>query len=111
MITALIATHETTHEEKIRAELVVSPHGALTKNRHGKIAPDNNLCCHLTKMTVTDDEVNLHFPDGECCDMGAAIKLATCATPSVLRIQTWSGEKRDTGYIKEGSEWKSLLAY
>lgn len=108
-INALITTSDTSREEIERAALVVSSRGALIKNRHGRNAPDNRLGCNLTKMTVTSDLVQLHFPADECCDMDGAVKLATCARPTITGIQTWSGEKRDTAYLKTDGEWKGIL--
>ncbi len=108
-INALIITPETSKEEIEQATLVVSRSGALIKNRHGKIAPDNRIHCNLTKMIVTNELVHLHFPANECCDMEGAVKLATYARPSITDIQTWSGEKRDTVYLKTAGEWKGLL--
>ena len=109
-ISALITTSDTSREEIERAALVVSSRGALIKNRHGRTAPDNRLGCNLTKMTVTSDLAQLHFPADECCDMGGAITLATRACSTITTIQTWSGEKQDTRYQKTGDEWEGSRA-
>lgn len=108
-ISALIRTHETTREEIDRASLVVTASGAIIKNRNGKLTdPTNNLVCTLDAMNIKDDIVHLHFPEHECCDMNAAIRLANCAHPSVTAIQTWSGEKQGTCYATIDGRWKAL---
>lgn len=109
-LSVLVSTDGITDGEIHEASMVVTRRGRLIKNRHGKTAPDNDLCCDLVAMRVTDDWVKLFFPDGECCDMKAAINLATHASPSVKYIQTWSGEKQDTRYQKNGNEWESRRA-
>ena len=107
-INVLIKTRGTRLEDIERAQLVVTNHGALIKNLHGAVAPGNDLCCNLTKMTVTTERVDLHFPEGECCDMGAAVLLCTLVSPSVTIIQTWSCERLDTRYQKTEDGWKGL---
>jgi hypothetical protein len=107
---ALIIDYQTSHEEITSADLVVTRSGALVKNRYGKTAPDNNLRCSLTKMVVTSALVKLFFPEGECCDMQAAVRLATRACETVEHIQTSSGQAADTCYLKRGGEWVGILA-
>ena len=108
-VTALIPDDFTTREAIDEAVLVVTRQGSLIKNKHGKTARDNRLQCNLVKMTITEDQANLHFPEGECCDMQGAINLATSARPSVTLIQTWSGDEKDTNYLRTGDHWNSFL--
>lgn len=107
--TVLIANHETTPEEISKADIVVTNRGALIKNRHGLTARENDLQCVLTQMTVGDGLVHLHFPDGHTCGMWPAIELGTAVLPSVSIIQTWSGDKPDTVYFRDGGAWQSRL--
>jgi len=108
-INALIRTRNTTPEDLERASLVVTKRGVIIKNRNGKCTrPDNDLVCTLTAMVVTSEVVELRFPEHECCSMTAAVHLAACASPSATQVQTWSGEKQDTIYVKAGEEWKAV---
>jgi hypothetical protein len=108
-INALIRTTKTPVEEVDAAEIVVTKRGELIKNRNGKTAPENFLCCTLSKMTVTPEAVHLHFPPNQCCDMKSALTLSTCASPTITLVQTWSGKKKDTSYVKSGDEWRAIL--
>jgi hypothetical protein len=105
---ALIRNPSTCWDAIDAAALVVNKRGAVLKNRNGPLAPENHLFCTLKKMTFTADVVKMTFAAGECCDMDAAIVLATCASPSVTLIQTWSGKKQDTVYAKTEQGWQSL---
>jgi len=49
----------------------------------------------------------LFMADGCCCDMGGAIDLFTRIDPRVVKIETLSGDTRDTIYEKVGSEWQA----
>jgi len=108
-IYALISTASTPLEETAQAPIVVTKRGALLKNRHGKVAPDNRLGCDLLKMTVSSQMVQLYFPAGQCCDMQGAICLATSASPSIATIYTWSGDQQDTCYQKTSNEWSCAV--
>jgi hypothetical protein len=69
--------------------------------------------CGLDKIVVdmTALVAELHFPEGECCDMEGAIKFVkrVCRSfyPDVDHIKTYSGSARHTEYKLEGKEWKA----
>lgn len=67
----------------------------------------NRLCCHPLKVEHLGDLTRFYFPRLECCDKFGAIELATAQNPGVRRIETFSGDVRDTFYFLDGEEWKT----
>ena len=54
---------------------------------------------------ISDGEIALEMPDGQCCDMSGAIDIAEKIMPSVWRIQTISGGKTDVEYRLFRGKW------
>jgi hypothetical protein len=50
----------------------------------------------------------LYMEGGDCCDMGGAIVFFEAIDPQVIQIQTFSGAKRDTVYVKRRWGWQSI---
>lgn len=50
----------------------------------------------------------LDMVDGHCCHMPACIRLFETIDPNVKRIQTFSGNRIDTIYIRRGKEWTAF---
>jgi hypothetical protein len=65
------------------------------------------LVCECEKLVFPVDSmiVEMHFPDGDCCDMTGAIKVAEMLRPGVKEIRTYSGAKADAVYVKTGRRW------
>ncbi len=51
----------------------------------------------------------LYLLDGDCCDMTGCVALFEGTDPKVTAINTYSGDKADTVYRKEGTGWNALL--
>jgi hypothetical protein len=77
------------------------------ENRKGKYHPD--LVCRLIRIDVGREAVHLYFPEGDCCDMRAAIALARAVRPRCDVVQTWSGDKADTCYECFSGHWRSFV--
>jgi hypothetical protein len=67
------------------------------------------LKCHWVSWEVIMPGVlALHLMPGNCCDMRGAIKMAKRLHPEVTAIWTFSGENRDTYYVRSGDgEWEA----
>lgn len=49
----------------------------------------------------------LRLAPGHCCDMGGAIHVAQGLMPEVETVITYSGDKPDTVYFREGNDWQA----
>jgi hypothetical protein len=72
---------------------------------------DERLKCHVVSLAhdFRSHTGQLHLPDGDCCDMTGCVALFEGIDPQVTAINTYSGDKADTVYRKEGTEWNALL--
>lgn len=66
------------------------------------------LCCNVVRVTCTRRAIHFYFPDGDCCDMSGAIRLARLLDPKVRRILTYSGKRCDTAYLWKNKDWRSI---
>jgi 5-methylcytosine-specific restriction protein A len=51
--------------------------------------------------------LEIHLEDGDCVDMGGAVKLAEAIDPEIVHIRTFSGSERDTWYRRYGDKWQA----
>lgn len=49
----------------------------------------------------------LYQPDDVCCDMTECIAAFMTLDPDVWWIRTWSGDREDTTYKRQGKQWYS----
>jgi hypothetical protein len=72
---------------------------------------DERLKCHVVSLAYDccSHTGQLYLLDGDCCDMTGCVALFKGIDPKVTAINTYSGDKADTVYRKEGTEWKALL--
>lgn len=67
------------------------------------------LMCGLEAIYVKSGvEVYIALPDGNCCDMNGAIKLAKFMLPTVTSIKVFSGKKFDCEYRFKNGSWSCL---
>ena len=66
---------------------------------------NKNLMCIWRQISASQQEnsVTICLPEGNCCDMRGAIKIAEFLLPGVTTIQTVAGKKYDTMYQKHDS--------
>lgn len=64
-------------------------------------------CCWQSFHVVGPGKLAIALPDGNCTDMGGAIRIAKTLMPDVSVIYTISGGEPDTMYCKEGKDWKA----
>lgn len=72
---------------------------------------DDALQCFVVRLTYDFDKHvgELFIIDGGCCDMTACITLFSRLDHHVKKIETWSGEERDTAYSRRyGGEWRAI---
>lgn len=71
---------------------------------------DKRLGCEVVSLTYDfcSGTGELFLPDRNCCDMTGCVKMFESIDPQVSTIKTYSGDKPDTAYRKEGAEWKAL---
>ncbi|MGH8432866.1 MAG: hypothetical protein ACREUF_20960 [Solimonas sp.] len=50
----------------------------------------------------------LNMAEHECCDMSGCIAFFTRIDPDVVRINTFSGSKPDTAYLRSGGQWQAM---
>lgn len=69
------------------------------------------LMCNITSLTYNFDEKELllYFPEGNCCDMRAAIRIAEGIDKDARQIQTFAGGVPDTVYVFVGKQWTSAM--
>lgn len=65
------------------------------------------LVCNLVGITLARDAAHFYFPEGDCCDMSGAIKIAETLSAGIKCIVTYSGAVPDTIYQKQRGEWRS----
>ena len=72
---------------------------------------DERLKCDVVSLVYDfrSHTGQLNLPDGDCCDMSGCLALFEAIDPKVTAINTHSGDKADTVYRKEGTEWKAFL--
>lgn len=66
-----------------------------------------SLQCDITSLSYDFDEKELllYFPEGNCCDMRAAIRIAESIDKDARQIQTFAGDVPDTVYVFVGKKW------
>jgi hypothetical protein len=52
----------------------------------------------------------LRLAPGQCCDMAGAIRVAQRLMPEVEAISTYSGDKPDVTYSRQGKDWQAYPA-
>lgn len=52
--------------------------------------------------------VVIDMVEGECCDMGGAVRVCEALWPGCHEIRTCSGGKADTSYVKRDGTWIAL---
>ncbi len=69
---------------------------------------DERLKCHVVSLTYDfrSQTGQVYLLDGDCCDMTGCVALFQGIDPKVTAIDTYSGDKADTVYRKEGKEGK-----
>ena len=73
-------------------------------------AYSEEMLCHFSGWRVTaQNTLALDIVQGECCDMGAAIKTAKSILPTVNKILTYSGDVPDTVYTLTANGWAAHL--
>jgi hypothetical protein len=67
------------------------------------------LCCVVRSLEYDFQQRRgaLRMPSRNCCDMRACIDLFERVDPKVSLIETFSGGKRDTQYVRRGSHWSA----
>jgi hypothetical protein len=50
----------------------------------------------------------LYMAHGNCCDMTGCVELFEAIDSEAEAIHTYSGDKADTAYRREGKKWKAL---
>jgi len=65
-------------------------------------------CDFIAWRVLADGEIALDLPDGNCCDMTAAIEIAEKIMPAVRRIVTFVGGQPDTEYRLWKGDWMAL---
>lgn len=50
----------------------------------------------------------LKMEDGSCTDMMGCVRLFQAIDPNVSDILTFSGERRDTRYMRSGEDWRAF---
>lgn len=69
----------------------------------------SDLQCEWSSLSVVDDGIiRLDMPHENCCDMNGVIKVAQAIHPVVFRIDTYSGGKPDTMYVKIRNKWEAV---
>ena len=53
---------------------------------------------------------HLYLPAMTCTDMSGCIALFQRIDPGVQAIQTWSGARLDTRYVRNGEQWAAYVA-
>ena len=68
---------------------------------------DKRLMCHVISLAYDfrSHAGQVYFPDGECCDMSGCVALFEGIDPKVTIVRTFSGDREDTVYRKEGKGW------
>lgn len=76
----------------------------------GAIGGQRSLGCDVDGIHYDPNwrKGKLYMPAGHCCDMSACLELFTEGWPAVKRIETFSGNERDTTYVKRGGRWHSF---
>jgi len=76
-----------------------------------RAAWDERLMCHVFSLTYDfcNHTGQLCLLDADCCDMRGCVALFEGIDPKVTTINTFAGDRADTVYRKEGTEWNVLL--
>ena len=71
---------------------------------------DQRLKCDVVSLAYDfrSHTGQLYMPDGNCCHMPGCVTLFESIDPKVTAIDTHSGDKADTVYRKDGTEWNAL---
>jgi hypothetical protein len=68
---------------------------------------DNRLMCNVVSLAYdfTKHTGQIHLLAGDFCDMSGCVAVFEGIDPKVTAIDTFSGERVDTKYRKEGGGW------
>lgn len=66
------------------------------------------MCGWLSWRPVKDGCLWLELPEGQCCDMRGAIRIASVLIPGVSRILVTSGGAADVEYRQTAGRWYAL---
>lgn len=91
-----------THGEQMDARGNVATTHRLEQNAWS----DELQCFWRAWRVVSNGTLALELAEGDCCDMNAAIRIATQLMPCVSRISTYSGDVIDTEYRKSNGQWE-----
>lgn len=72
----------------------------------------SGLQCNVVSLTYDfcQQVGRLRMEDYSCCDMTGCIALFEKIDPEVRKIKTFSGEKRDTEYVRQPrGGWRAYL--
>ncbi len=74
-------------------------------------ALDERLKCNVVSLAYDfrSRTGQLYLLDGDCCDIIGCVALFAGIDPKVMAINTYSGDRADTVYRKNGTEWNALL--
>lgn len=74
---------------------------------HDHVFSDVLMCQWKKWEVVSPSFLRLTMYRGDCCDMDGCIKIASILCPEVVTIETYSGAKLDTVYLKEHGQWQA----
>jgi hypothetical protein len=72
---------------------------------------DKRLMCDVVSLAhdFSSHTGQLYLPEGDCCDMKGCVTMFEGIDSKVTAINTYSGGKSDTIYLKDGTEWHALM--
>jgi hypothetical protein len=71
---------------------------------------NERLRCHVVSLAhdFRNHTGQVYLLDGECCDMTGCVALSEEIDPEVTAVRTFSGDRADTMYRKQGKEWSAF---
>ena len=71
---------------------------------------DDRLLCEVNSIHYDFRRKigGLELPDGHACDMRGCISMFEAIDRQVIAIVTFSGDERDTVYLRRDGEWKAF---
>jgi hypothetical protein len=74
--------------------------------------PEDRLMCEVTSLAYDFRKKigRLKMADGDCCDMSGCIAMFSAIDREVSRIETYSGVRKDTLYVRSGTVWSAYAS-
>ena len=68
------------------------------------------MICYVEASTYDQENgvARLHLASEHCCDMSGCVDYFERRDPNVQRIETYSGGKLDTIYVRRAGRWLAL---